>query len=236
MTLSAKPPPALGPGGVRPTVPPLHRLVRRVVFGLLFVLPILLTVLAVYQIYSILNAWVIEPVAQLIMPAQVELPYWDAVERYVTPPITLLVVGLLLYLLGYVFQSRLNHWIDWIFEHIPGVSILYRAIRDASRAIQGPDGLKKIDTVVLVPFPHPGARATGYLMGESQDAVTGRPLACVYIPIALFPPSGYTLMFPRDEVTVTNWDSTAPWKLMISGGLTIPEKVPFHGDVEDAVK
>jgi uncharacterized membrane protein len=219
----------------KPGVAPLRRVVRRVVFGLLFVLPILLTVLVVYQIYLILHVWVIAPVALLIMPEHVELPYWKAVERYVTPPITLLVVGLLLYLLGYVFQSRLNHWIDWVFDRIPGISILYRAVRDASRAIQGPDGLKTIDTVVLVPFPHANVRATGYLMGESQDTLTGRPLVCVYIPIALFPPSGYTLVYPREEVTFTQWDSSAPWKLMISGGLTVPAKVPFYSGSEETL-
>jgi len=175
------------------------------------------------------------------LPQGITDPQWVRVEKYVTGPITLAAILLSLYFLGYVFQSRLNHWVDWLFESIPGVSILYRAVREAARALHGPDGLKKIDSVVLVPFPHPGARATGYLMGESEDAETGRPLACVYIPIALFPPSGYTLVFPRDEVTITNWESTAPWKLLLSGGLTVPSKVPFENasklsNVEEDVK
>ena len=88
--------------------------------------------------------------------------------------------------------------------------------------------LDKADKVVLVPFPHTGARATGYLMGESVDEKTGRRLACVYIPIGLFPPSGYTLVFWYDDVTITNWDSAAPWKMIISGGLTLPGTVPFR--------
>jgi uncharacterized membrane protein len=110
------------------------------------------------------------------------------------------------------------------------VSIVYRAIRDASLAMQGPDGLKAIDTVVLVPFPHPGARATGFLMGESEDSESGRALVCVYIPIALFPPSGYTLVFPREDVIFTKWEATSPWKMLLSGGLTVPRKVPFESE------
>lgn len=202
--------------------------VRRMILGLLFVLPIVLTIVVVYQIYRLFNQWVIEPIAYYITPLVADKLYWKSVETYVTPPISLVVVLLFLYLMGYVFQSRLSRWLDWIVERIPGISILYRAIRDASSAIHGPHGIKTIDKVVLVPFPHPGARATGYLMGESEDEKTGRKLACVYIPIAMFPPSGYTLVFWYDDVTITNWDSAAPWKMIISGGLTLPGKVPFR--------
>lgn len=205
----------------------VRSIVRRIIFGILFVLPMLLTVFVVYQIYLILNAWIIEPVALLIVPQRIEAPYWTSIEKYVTPPISLLTVMLILYFLGYAFQSKLSRWVDWFFGYIPGVSMLYRAIRDASQAMQGPDGLKTIDTVVLVPFPHAGARATGFLMGESQDVQTGKPLVCVYVPIALFPPSGYTLLFAKDDVVHTGWEASSPWKLLLSGGLTVPSQVPF---------
>lgn len=220
---------SLSPVEVFPVKPisTIRSILRRVMFGLLFVLPIVLTCLVVYYIYVTLNNWLIEPVAMLIIPKETGIIYWDEIQSYVTTPIALVAVLLLLYFMGYAFQTRINHWVDWIFSHIPGVSIVYRAVRDASLAMQGPDGLKTIDTVVLVPFPHPGVRATGFLMGESEDTNTGRPLVCVYIPLALFPPSGYTLVFPREEVTFTKWEAATPWKQLLSGGLTIPKKVPF---------
>jgi uncharacterized membrane protein len=205
----------------------IRSMLRRVAFGLLFVLPILITVVVVYQIYLLLDAWIILPVAKYIIPKGIEHPYWAKVENYVTPPISIFAVMTLLYFLGYAFQSRLNHWIDWIFSHIPGVSVVYLAIRDASLAMRGPDGLKAIDKVVLVPFPHANARATGFLMGESEDIHTGQPLVCVYVPLALFPPSGYTLVYPRDEIVYTDWAATTPWKLLLTGGLTIPKQIPF---------
>jgi len=215
----------------QPRISGLRRFLRRIVFGILFAAPILLTLFVVYQIYDILNTWVIDPVASLIVPRIVpkgiDDSFWTAVEKYVTPPISLLTVLLIFYVLGYAFQSRLSSWVDWGFSYIPGISVLYRAVRDASQAMQGPDGLKKIDTVVLVPFPHAGAKAAGFLMGECEDSSTGKPLACVYVPIGLFPPSGYTLIFPREDVITTGWEATSPWKLLLSGGLTIPQKVPF---------
>ena len=219
---------------VQPRVSGLRSFLRRIVFGVLFAAPILLTLFVVYQIYLILNSWVIDPVASLIapliFPKGLDDKNWMAFEKYVTPPVSLLTVLLIFYILGYAFQSRLSRWVDWGFSYIPGISVLYRAVRDASQAMQGPDGLKKIDTVVLVPFPHAGAKATGFLMGECQDVHSGKPLACVYIPIGLFPPSGYTLIFPREDVIATGWEATSPWKLLLSGGLTVPTKIPFEAN------
>lgn len=106
--------------------------------------------------------------------------------------------------------------------------MLYREVRDASQAMQGSDELKNIESVVLVPFPHADARATGFSMGECQDTQTGKPLACVYIPIGLSPPSGYTLIFPSEEVITTGREATSPWNLLLSGGLIISSKVPLE--------
>src|SRR6186997_2572834 len=94
----------------------IRSILRRVMFGLLFVLPIVLTGLIVYYIYITLNDWLIKPVAILIIPRETGIAYWDQIQIYVTTPITLVAVLLLLYFMGYAFQTRLNHWVDWIFS------------------------------------------------------------------------------------------------------------------------
>src|SRR4051812_42404452 len=79
----------------KPVVPPVKRLstlrsmLRRMMFGLLFVLPIVLTSLIFYYIYVTLNDWLIEPVAKLIIPKETMLPYWEEIQAYVTTPIAL---------------------------------------------------------------------------------------------------------------------------------------------------
>ena len=221
------------PEPLRPRSPlqrpsPFQLVLRRVLSGVLFMLPAMLTLLVIYQIYLFLNRWIIAPVAMLIIPSGIENPYWTAVEKYVAAPLSLLAVFAFLYLMGYLFQTRLHRWVHWIFERIPGVSTLYKAINEVSQALQGPDGFKKIDTVVLVPFPSDQSRMVGYLMGESRDEATGEQLACVYVPLGIFPPSGYTLVMRADQITVTDWKATAPWKVLLSGGLTLPEVLPFH--------
>jgi uncharacterized membrane protein len=249
MNSTPKPPPSPtvrskaeipGPGGNSIEPPHLHgsssilrRIVRRIISGVLFILPIVLTLLVIVYVYSILDTYLIGLVAKWIIgsiPEETNNPYLKFIATsgmYVAPPLTLLAALVFLYLMGYLFQTRVNRWIDWLFKHIPGISTLYRAIRDVSSAFQGPQGLRNISTVVLVPFPHPGARMAGYLMGETADEATGQKLVCVYIPIGVFPPMGYTLIFPAADVIVTDWEPAAVWKVLLSGGLTLPPSVPY---------
>ena len=193
----------------------------------MFLLPALITIWLFYQIYFIVNGWVIEPVARFILPEAIENASWLAVKKYVRPPLSLLAVLMFVYLMGYLFQSRLHRLMDWVFLKLPGVSVLYRAIRDVSDSLHGPRGLAACTTVVMVPFPNPDIRMVGYLMGEREDAASGEKLACIYIPIGVFPPSGYTIVMRRADVIVTQWETTAPWKLLVSGGLTFPTQLPF---------
>lgn len=220
-TPTAKPQPSSGGSTL------LQGVIGRIISGVLLIMPPLVTVVVIYYVGYYINAFLIQPLAIWILPLGGASPYWTPIKTYVTPPIALVSVVVLLYFLGYLFQTRIHTWVNKLVNFIPGVSRLYRAIHEVVEALRGPDGLKKIDTVVIAPFPYANARAVGYLMGENVDAKTGERLACVYIPIGMFPPSGYTLVYPWNEIIVTDWDAEAPWKVLLSGGLTLPTQLPF---------
>ncbi len=78
-----------------------------------------LTIFVVYQIYRILNSWVIDPVAKLIIPHGIESPAWSVFDKFLTPIVSLSAVLLMFYFLGYAFQTRISRWVDWIFSSIP---------------------------------------------------------------------------------------------------------------------
>ncbi|HBN77373.1 MAG TPA: hypothetical protein DD473_16510 [Planctomycetaceae bacterium] len=210
-----------------PTLTTRQRMFRRLIGGVLFVMPAVITVAVVYQIFLMVHRWIIAPVTLFIIPRHFEDDYLNG-WWLVTPFISLFAVFGILYLAGYLFQTRLRNWLNWLFSNVPGISTIYVAIMDVLYAYQGPDGLKKIDKVVLVPFPHERARAAGYLMSRSQDIETGDELVCVYIPLCLFPPSGYTLIYRSEDVIITDWEATDGWKILLSAGLTLPEKLPYR--------
>ena len=201
--------------------------VRTILAGVVLILPFVLILAILNYIYFLLTHYVIGPVAKYVLPAKFEDPFLD----YSAPVLSLLIVLSFLFLMGLLFRTRVRLFLDWIMTSIPGVSTLYSAIRDTSRALQGPPGIENVDTVVLVPFPQQNMRMAGYLMAETKDE-QDRPLVCVYVPLVLFPPSGYTVILPEEDIVYTQWEAKEVWKLLLSGGLTLPNQMPFSPNAE----
>ena len=200
-------------------------IVKTMLGGLVFILPIVVMLGIVQYVYSLLNNLIVDPLGKLLLSAVAE----DKFIEFWAPLITIVGVLVFLFLMGLLFRTRLRTLMDWLLSSIPGVATIYTAIRDTAEALRGPPGLANVDTVVLVPFPHEGMRMAGYLMSKSKQA-SGRTLACVYIPLVLFPPSGYTAVLPEEDIVYTDWPTKDVWKLLLSGGLTLPPEIPFDSD------
>jgi len=196
--------------------------ISTVLAGVIFVLPFILLVAIFHYIYTLLNTYLVIPIGQLLVPEGTEDPF----QMYGVPALTAIAVLFFLLLMGMLFRTRLRRWVDWGMSRIPGVSTLYSAMQDTAQALVSSPGLRNVDTVVLVPFPQSDVRMAGYLMTRSKQK-NGRVLACVYVPLVLFPPSGYTIIVPEDQIVYTDWPTKDVWKLLLSGGLTVPPDIPF---------
>jgi len=191
--------------------------------GLLLILPFLVIAGLVHYVYTLFNGYIVEPIALRVLPEDFEQTFLF----YLAPLISLAIVIGFLFLMGLLFRTRIRTLVQWTMGHVPGVSTIYSAIHDTTAALRGPPGLVNVDTVVLVPFPHPGARMAGYLMTRNHQP-NGSVLVSVYIPIVLFPPSGYTVIIPEKDIVFTDWPTKDVWKLLLTGGLTLPPEIPFE--------
>lgn len=198
-------------------------IVRTIFGGIVLVLPFAVMLAIVHYIFSLMNDYVVTPLAKLLLPKGFEdlfIYYWG--------PFVSIIAGLVfLFFMGLLFRTRVRNFLDWAFGKVPGVNTIYSAISDTAKALTGPPGLANVNTVVLVPFPHNEARMAGYLMTKSKQP-NGRTLVAVYVPLVLFPPSGYTLVVPEEKIVYTDWPTKDVWKLLLSGGLTIPANIPFE--------
>ncbi|QDT37984.1 DUF502 domain-containing protein [Stratiformator vulcanicus] len=198
-------------------------LVRTLMGGAAFILPIVV-LLAIFQyIYFLINSYFIDPLLKLVLPKSAE----DTALAYWAPLLSIVAAVAFLFLMGLLARLRLQKLMNWFFEKIPGISTLYTAIRDTVHAMTGRPGLADVDTVVLVPFPQPETRMAGYLMTKSKQP-DGSSLVAVYVPLVLFPPSGYTLILPEEKIVYTDWPTKDVWKLLMSGGLTLPPTIPYQ--------
>jgi len=197
---------------------------RTILAGVALLFPFVVIAAIVHYVYFYVFEYFVKPIGQLF----IDTGYGDDYVYYWAPAISVVAVIVFLFLCGLLFRTRVRRLVDWAMGRIPGVATLYYALRDTGQALQGPPGIENVDTVVLVPFPHQNARMAGYLMSTAKQQGDGSLVACVYIPLVLFPPSGYTVMIPEEDIIYTDWETKEVWKLLLSGGLTLSPTIPFH--------
>jgi uncharacterized membrane protein len=209
-------------------VGPLAWFIRTILGGVVLILPIVIICAIIWYVADLVNTWIVLPFTYAVLDnIPIQDKTWIAIQYYVAPIIAIAIALVLLFILGLVIQTRLRTLIDWTFGRVPGVSTVYGAIQDVVISMQGPKGLASVDTVVLVPFPHATSRMAAYLMAKTKDEASGESLVCVYVPIGLVPPSGYTMVMPEKDIVYTDWAPKEVWKLMLSGGLTLPAHMPY---------
>jgi uncharacterized membrane protein len=205
----------------------------RIFSGLLLALPFVITIWIIYWLYSTLQGIVLDPIAHLIKTYVIgdrvkQLPFWW--NRVVAPVVAIATVLAFLYFLGYLVRSRVARVIDWLMLRVPGVTIIYKAVRGMFQSLEGTGTGRggQFKRVVLVSFPHPGMRALAFVTKSLRDADTGRTILCVCILTGVMPPSGFTLFVPEEDVIEVDWTVNEVLQVILSGGLTSPGIIRYQ--------
>ena len=217
----------------------MRRLLRtRIVAGLLMVIPIWVTWVAVRFLYDLMT-WATRPMAEKVAEILIEgnkerVP--EVVARYmgyvdwVVPALAVLLTLFILYLLGLltanVFGRRLIGLMELLVARLPLVKTVYRSTKQVVMTLGGSTAMS-FQRVVLVEFPRPGMKCIGFLTAVMKDVDTGREMASIFIATTPNPTTGYMQIVPLDEVSETNWTVEEAIKLLMSGGVLSPPTVPF---------
>lgn len=157
-------------------------------------------------------------------------PASDVWMGWIVPIAAVLLTLFLLYTLGLlgasVFGRRLIYVIESMFEKVPLVKTIYRSTKQIVMTLGGNQTMK-FQRVVLVEFPRPGMKCIAFLTSVMQDADTGRKMATVFISTTPNPTTGYMQIVPLEEVSETGWSVEEAVKVLMSGGILSPERIPF---------
>jgi uncharacterized membrane protein len=210
----------------------------RIISGLIFSLPIVITFWIVYWIFMTLEQYLLNPLAGVInrihawmrdYPAlqQLDLPDWW--YNVVSPVLAIVLALAVLYMLGLILRSWVYRTLEWFLLHVPIVATIYRAVRSLVESLgtqlRGGGEFKR---VVLVAFPHPGTRSLGLVTNSLRDATTGRTILAVCVLTGLMPPAGFTLFVPEESVTNIAWSVNETLQSIVSGGITAPSTIHFY--------
>ena len=217
----------------------LRKLLRtRIVAGLLMVIPIWVTWVAVKFLFDLMTSAtrpLAEDVAEILVEANKErVPellqeYMRYVDR-VVPVLAFLLTFFFLYVLGLlttnVVGRRLIVLVESLLAKLPLVKTVYRSTKQVVMTLGGSTAMN-FQRVVLVEFPRPGMKCIGFLTAVMKDVDTGRDMASIFISTTPNPTTGYMQVVPLDEVSETNWTVEEAVKLLMSGGVLSPPTVAF---------
>lgn len=200
----------------------------RILSGLIAALPIALTFWIVFWLYTTVMQVVLAPAIWLVNYPLGRYGISEPVKKYLEPVIAFLLVLFGLYCLGLFVRSRMHRTIDWVMLHLPVVNTIFKAVNNVFQSLgqqlQGEQAMKR---VVLVAFPHPGARSLAFVTNALLDATTGRTILCVCVLTGVMPPAGFTLFVPEEDVTDVDWSVNQTIQAILSGGLTAPASIHY---------
>ncbi len=180
--------------------------------GLIIIIPIAITLFVVVQIFSFA-----ENILGRHLPDSIHFP-----------GIGLLTVVLLLVLTGWLS----SHWLlkellqiaDRLAGSIPVVKFIYHSVKKISTALFESQQLLK--NAVLVPYPHPGVKALGFLMPELSVPLASRfqeDHVCVFVPFSLNMTAGINILVAKKDIIELDVSSESALQYVLTAGAIMPE-------------
>ena len=139
---------------------------------------------------------------------------------------TIILIFLAGFLTANVIGSRLFKIWEIFWIKTPLVRTIYGSSKRLVEALTTTEK-ESFKQVVLVEFPRKGMFCLGFLTRgidvEGRD--TKDELVAVYIPSTPTPFSGWTMLFPKEDVVPLDMTVEEGIKFFVSGGIAAPEKL-----------
>ena len=136
---------------------------------------------------------------------------------------------LIIYIVGAITSNYLGKKIvnfsENLINRVPIFKQLYNGVKQVIEGLSGA-GMNKaaFREVVFVDFPRKGMLAPAFVTNEFKGA-SGEILYGVYIPTSPIPTSGYFEIVAENEVIHTDLKIDECIKMVVSGGMIIPDSV-----------
>lgn len=177
---------------------------------------------------------VIGPVALTVYVCVLAFRWVDGWLRIPIPGVGFLVTVALVTLLGFITTGVVARGalglVDQLLGRLPGVRLLYNALRDVFGAFAGDQ--KRFTAPVLVELvPGSGVRVMGFLTQQSLAAFGLADTVAVYLPQS-YNFAGQTILVPAARVTPMDVKPSDVLAFIVSGGISMPgsaERRPDDG-------
>lgn len=146
------------------------------------------------------------------------------------PGLSLVVVLALILLIGWMSShwvlKRLLEFGERLLGSIPIIKFIYNSVKQLSTAVFESHNLLK--QAVLVPYPHPGTKALGFVMADLSTPMTeglAEESVCVFIPMSLNLTSGVNIIVPKRDIIPIDISSESALQYVLTAGAVMPNGI-----------
>ncbi len=184
--------------------------------GLLAIIPLLLTFIAITLLYKLIDKKVMGFLDQFIHVRQI-------------PGMGILLVLMSLYLIGLIVSNvvgkQLLHSIGQFTERIPIIKVIYQLGKQLSESFSTASDKQAFQKVLLVKAINHDGWVVGLLAGKIKDNTTGEEFLRIFVPATHNPLLGYIVLVRADQTRDPGWTVEEVFKAMVSVGIIFPPEI-----------
>lgn len=166
----------------------------------------------------------------------------DELLGYHIPGFGLLMTAVVIFVTGmivanYLGEKLVGFW-EGLLSRIPLVRSIYSAVKQVTEAFVGSE--QSFQKAYLVEYPRRGtwtlAFQTSTKTGEAQIKTGLNSVVNVFVPTTPNPTSGFFLMVSQDDLVPLDMSVEQALKMIISGGVVVPERQESATEKDKLVK
>ena len=199
----------------------MKRLTNYLISGLLFWIPLALTVLVIKFFLEVVNNLVPE---RLLPEALLNLDTSIPGSGIVFVVLILLITGVLVTnILG---RKILGLW-ERALNKIPGFRNIYNALKKISSTVLNTSS-ESFRKAFLIQYPSKGIWVVAFQSGDYKgeiEAIIGEDVINLFVPTTPNPTSGFFVIIPKKDAIELKMSVEEAFKLVISAGVVTPDTI-----------
>lgn len=184
--------------------------------GLLAIIPLLFSILAVKLLYELIDKRVIHFLEQFFPIRQI-------------PGLGILLVLICLYFIGLVVSNVIGRQIFNLLENvtkrIPVIKAIYQVGQQLTEGLNVTEGKSGFQQALLIDCNNTGVWTVAFVTGTLRNERNDTELLRMFVPTVPNPTTGFIFLVKKEQTIDPGWTVEEALKMVISAGIISPSTI-----------
>ena len=181
--------------------------------GLLAIIPLLLSILAVKLLYVLIDKRVVAFIEDFVPVRHI-------------PGLGILLVLVCLYFIGLTVSNVLGrqvfHLIEHVTKRIPVIKAIYQVGKQLSESLSITEGKQAFQKALLIDCNNSGVWTVAFVTGTIKHQSTGEEFYRMFVPTVPNPTTGFIFLVKPSQTVDPGWTVEEALKMVVSAGIISP--------------